>query len=195
MDHGGAQSRARSLGVRRGPRHRRRGRARAGGPRSPPRRAAAPAASATARGAIAASTPIDRDRSAVIAAPGLSLGAAAIHLAAAPSHYVELGDLGAGFLAAAVLQAAWARSILGGATRRTIVSGSRSTRRSSCAWLVSRTIGLPVGPTPGVAEPVGLPDGARVAFEVLISPGLAVRWLDVDRAPVRQVARRGRSSR
>jgi hypothetical protein len=111
----------------------------------------------------------------------LSLGAAAIHLAAAPSHYVELGDLGAGFLVAAALQAAWARSILGGASRRTLVVGAAINATIVAAWVVSRTWGLPVGPTPGVPEPIGLPDGASTAFELLLLGGLAIRALDLDR--------------
>ena len=121
------------------------------------------------------------DRSPAVILAGLSLGAAAIHLVAAPPHYVELGDLGAGFLAAAVLQAAWARAILRGTSSWTIAAGFAINISILCAWLLSRTIGLPVGPTPGLAEPVGLPDGAATAFELLLVAGLAIRWLAIDR--------------
>jgi hypothetical protein len=123
--------------------------------------------------------PVERSTSAILA--GLSLGSAAIHLAAAPSHYVELGDLGAGFLVAAVLQAAWARSIVGGSSRRTVAAGVAINAGIIVAWAVTRTVGLPVGPTPGIAEPVGLPDGASTVFELLLLVGLAIRWLDLDR--------------
>ena len=127
----------------------------------------------------APSHPVERSTAAILA--GLSLGAAAIHLAAAPSHYVELGDLGAGFLAAAALQAAWARSILRGATPRVIAAGAAINATIVVAWAVTRTLGLPVGPTPGVAEPVGLPDGASTVFELMLIVVLAVRALDLDR--------------
>ena len=56
-------------------------------------------------------TPIERPLALsipVAVAVALSLGAAAIHLAAGPSHVEELGDLGLGFYWAALFQAGWA---------------------------------------------------------------------------------------
>ena len=125
----------------------------------------------------------DGDRSPLIILAGLSLGAAAIHLSAAPSHYVELGDLGAGFLVAAGLQAAWARAILGGASRRSIVAGLAINAAIVAAWGLTRTIGLPVGPDPFVAERIGLPDGASTAFELLLLAGLAALAVSGKRIP------------
>jgi hypothetical protein len=131
-------------------------------------------------------TPHPVERSTAVILAGLSLGAAAIHLVAAPSHYVELGDLGAGFLVAAVLQTAWARTILRGASRRAMATGIAINAAIVVLWAVTRTIGLPVGPTPAIAEQVGLPDGASTAFELLLLAGLAIRWLDLDRRVVRR---------
>jgi hypothetical protein len=111
----------------------------------------------------------------------LSFGAAAIHLIAAPPHYVELGDLGAGFLAAAAFQAAWGIRVLHAPADRVIWLGIVGNLAIVATWVVSRTIGLPIGPGAFIAEPVGLPDGASTAFELLIVAGLAVRLLDVDR--------------
>jgi hypothetical protein len=125
---------------------------------------------------------IERSTAAILAT--LSLGAAAIHLAAAPSHYVELGDLGAGFLVAAALQAAWARAILGGTSRRVVAWGIAINGTIAALWLLSRTAGLPIGPSAGIPEPVGLPDGASTAFELLLLAGLAARALDLDRRVV-----------
>src|SRR5262245_37295719 len=121
------------------------------------------------------------DRSGAVILATLSLGAGAIHLAAAPSHYVELGDLGAGFLLAAALQAAWARSVVLGQSRRTLIVGALINAAIVAAWAVSRTAGLPLGPTPGIAEPVGLPDAASTVFEVLLLGGIAVRARGSDR--------------
>lgn len=121
------------------------------------------------------------DRSLAVMLAGLSLGAAAIHLVAAPPHYAELGDLGAGFLAAAVLQAAWARAILRGTTSRTIAAGFAINASILAVWLASRTIGLPVGPTGRLVEPVGLPDGAAATFELLLLAGLGARATALDR--------------
>jgi len=147
------------------------------------RRRATPIAAAAPEAEVTLSTvtpaPVERSMAWILAI--LSLGAAAIHLAAAPSHYVELGDLGAGFLVAAVLQARWARSILGAASRRTNVVGAAINATIVVAWVVSRTWGLPVGPTPGVPEPIGLPDGASTTFELLLLGGLAIRALGLDR--------------
>lgn len=108
---------------------------------------------------------------------GLSLGAAVIHLVAAPSHFIELGDLGAGFLAAAVFQAAWARAALAGPSERTAAIGILGNAGIVAAWAWARTIGLPVGVEAGRPEPVGLPDGAATVFEILIILTLATAWL------------------
>jgi hypothetical protein len=130
-----------------------------------------PISASPSRGPAATESP---DRSFVVMFAGLSLGAAAIHLVAAPPHYVELGDLGAGFLVAAVLQAAWARSILRGASSRTVLAGAAINVAILLVWVVSRTAGLPLGPLAGVPEPVGYPDGAAATFEVMILVGLAI---------------------
>jgi hypothetical protein len=131
------------------------------------------------------------DRSSVVILASLSLGAAVLHLAAAPSHYVELGDLGAAFLVAATLQAAWARSLLAGAKARVVASGLVINGVIVGTWAVSRTIGLPVGPDAFVAEPVGLPDGAATAFELLLVAGLAARALGLDGRLARRVPATG----
>jgi hypothetical protein len=108
---------------------------------------------------------------------GLSVGAAVIHLVAAPSHFLELGDLGAGFLAAAVFQAAWARAVLGGLSERAAAIGILGNTAIVAAWVWARTIGLPVGVEAGRPEPVGLPDGTATLFEILIILALATGWL------------------
>jgi hypothetical protein len=56
------------------------------------------------------------------------------------------------------------------------------------AWTWTRTVGLPIGAFAGSAEPVGYPDGASVAFELLLVVGLAARWLGVDVAAARHAA-------
>ncbi len=129
------------------------------------------------------------DRSLVWIVASLSLGAAAIHLAAAPHHYAELGDLGAGFLVAGVFQAVWARSLLRSTTRRTAWVGIVVNMAIVVAWATSRVIGLPVGPQPWTPEAIGLPDAASTIFELLILGGLAVRLFGIDRTAT---ARRGR---
>jgi hypothetical protein len=135
----------------------------------------------------------DVRRTLVIILAGLSAGAAIIHLAAAPSHYREIGDLAAGFVVAAAFQAAWIRWCLAGPSRSTIAIGIAGNLAIVAAWTWTRTIGLPVGAFAGSPEPVGYPDAASVVFELLLVAGLVVRWLEIDvalsrRSLVRAVA-------
>jgi len=98
-------------------------------------------------------------------AVGLSAGAAVIHLVAAPDHYLELGDLGAGFLAAAAFQGWWAVRAHGDLSRRLVDLGIVVNLAIIAAWAWSRTVGLPVGPFVGGPEPVSFPDAVCTAFE------------------------------
>jgi hypothetical protein len=123
----------------------------------------------------------------------LSAGAAVIHLVAAPSHVAEIGDLAAGFVAAALFQAAWIRWCLGGPSRRTILIGIAGNGAIVVAWALTRTIGLPIGALAGRPEPVGYPDAASVVFELLLIACLTARALGIDvalsaRAKARTVA-------
>ncbi|HLO35181.1 MAG TPA: hypothetical protein VK194_03830 [Candidatus Deferrimicrobium sp.] len=129
-------------------------------------------------------------RSLVMIMAGLSAGAAVIHLVAAPSHYREIGDLAAGFLVSAAFQALWIRWLLAGPSRRTMAIGIIGNLAIIAAWAWTRTIGLPVGELAGSPEPVGYPDAASVAFELLLVAGLAVRRLDLDLAISRWPAAR-----
>jgi hypothetical protein len=137
-----------------------------------------PPASASASPAIG--------RSIALILAGLSAGAAVIHLVAAPGHYVELGDLGAGFLVAAALQGAWIRWCLAGPSRRTALAGIALNVAILGAWAWTRSVGLPVGPFAGGPEPIGLPDGASVVFELLLVAGLVPIALQLDLAASRR---------
>lgn len=107
----------------------------------------------------------------------LSLGAAAIHLAAGPAHVEALGDLGLGFYGAALFQVGLAIGLLragalapGRWIRRVGLAG---TAAISSAWLVSRTVGLPL--VPGGVEPVGTADLIATILQLGIIVGL-VGW-------------------
>jgi len=129
-------------------------------------------------------------RSLVLILAGLSGGAAVIHLAAAPNHYDELGDIAAGFLISAAFQALWVRWCLAGPSRATMAIGIAGNLAIVAAWAWTRTVGLPMGPFAGSAEPIGFPDAASVAFELLLVGGLVARWLDLDLALARRGAAR-----
>ena len=104
---------------------------------------------------------------------GLSVGAGAIHLAAAPHHSREIGEVGAGFLVAGLFQLAWARAWLVGPSPRLALVGILGTVAILGAWALTRTIGLGVAGLGAGPERIGLPDGAATVFEVLLLAGLA----------------------
>lgn len=104
----------------------------------------------------------------------LILGAAAIHLSAAPGHLQEYVPFGALFIAVGIAQAflglaAWLRP-----SRRVFVAAVLIALACLVVWTVSRTAGLPIGPTPGKPEPAGFPDLVTTLFEVTSVPLLLI---------------------
>ena len=98
---------------------------------------------------------------------GLSAGAAAIHLAAAPIHVEELGDLGLTFYWAALIQAVFAVIVLTRAvSRRVAWAGIAANAAFIAAWVVTRTIGWPMlGEGP---ESIGVADGICVVLQAAL---------------------------
>lgn len=113
----------------------------------------------------------------------LSLGAAVIHGAFAPAHFEEAWKFGAFFVACTWLQLAHACVLVNRTSRWVYLAGCLNVAVIA-TWLVSRTVGIPFGPDPGVAETIGLPDLVCTVFEVLIVfgcvsmvVGTRPRWL------------------
>ena len=94
----------------------------------------------------------------------LSLAAAVIHFAAAPSHVEELGLLGLGFVVAGAFQSAWALAWLIEPSRGVLTLGVAGNLAILAAWGWSRTVGLPGLPV----EVVAAPDAAASLFEAAI---------------------------
>ncbi len=107
-------------------------------------------------------------RSLVLIMAGLSAGAAVIHLAAAPGHYAEIGGLALGFVVSGVFQAVWVKACLSGPSSRTMAIGIVVNLAIVATWAYTRTVGLSIGEFAGSPEPIGLPDGASVVFELLL---------------------------
>ncbi len=97
----------------------------------------------------------------------LLVGAAAIHLAMAPSHLGESPVEGAGFLAAAWVQLGLAVAVVARTSRGVLRATVAVNVALVAVWAVSRTAGLPFGEHSGHPETVSLVDGATVALEVL----------------------------
>jgi hypothetical protein len=107
-----------------------------------------------------------------------------IHLAAAPHHYAEIGDLASGFVVAAIFQGAWIRWCLAGPGRGAVMVGILGNLAIVAAWAWTRTVGLPLDGAAGAPEPVAYPDAASAAFELVLVVGLVLRQLALRRAGV-----------
>jgi hypothetical protein len=101
-------------------------------------------------------------------------GAGLIHLAFAPEHLHEYLPLGAGFLAAGVLQLAWAAVITGHESRRLLQLGGVFSLVFVGVYLMSRTTGLPLGPDAFEPEGFGAADLLCCALEVPVGIGALV---------------------
>jgi hypothetical protein len=135
------------------------------------RRAEAPVGT-TPENASAAS-PLLSVSDAMIAAAMLSFGAGVIHAFVVQQHLRETTLFGLFFLVLALLQVAWAVAVRIAPSRGLLVAGAAGSVLIALVWLVSRTIGLPVGPERWAAEPVGLADSISTAFELGVA-GLTV---------------------
>ena len=97
----------------------------------------------------------------------LLLGAAAVHLAVAPSHFGESTVLGAGFVVSAWLQIGLAGAVVVRPSRWVLRATVLTSLVLIAVWAVSRTAGLPFGHDAGRAEAVTFVDGATVALEAI----------------------------
>jgi hypothetical protein len=96
----------------------------------------------------------------------LLVGAGAVHLALAPSHFGESTIEGIGFVVVAWLQLALAVAVLLRPTRTVIFTVIAVSTASIGAWAVSRIWGLPFGEHADHAEKVTVVDGLTVVMEV-----------------------------
>jgi len=102
-----------------------------------------------------------------------SLGTALLHAAFAPGHWAEEWSHGLFFAATAWFQLALAVALVAYPSRRVFALATLNVAVIA-TWVVSRTVGVPVGPNSGVAEDVGLPDSIATALEAVIVLGSAV---------------------
>ena len=111
----------------------------------------------------------------------LSTGAAAIHFTVVPEHTAEFAPFGLAFLAVGFFQVIWAQLYLLRPARLLAATGVVVNGAIVAVWLLSRTVGLPLGPTPWMSEPIGTLDTFASAFEfvliaVVIPMVLPSRW-------------------
>jgi hypothetical protein len=102
----------------------------------------------------------------------LSMGAAVVHFAVIDQHIDEWWLTGTFFALVAAFQLVWALLVLLSPSRLLYVAGAVANALVAVTWVVSRTSGVPVGPTAGEPEAVGLPDVVATAFEVVLALGV-----------------------
>jgi hypothetical protein len=100
-----------------------------------------------------------------------SAGAATIHFAVVDQHLAEYWLFGVFFVAVALAQLGWMVAIVSSPTRPLYVVGALGNALVVLTWVVSRTIGLPLGPHAGDPEAVGVADAVSTAFELVVVIG------------------------
>jgi len=131
----------------------------------------------------------DRNPARVLSAIALaSLAAGAINIAAAATVGRDSAQNLAFFVVVAAAQLVWGAVALARAPRWWLALGAVGNLVVVATWVVSRTVGLPVGEYAGVTLPVGFADGLATALEALTVVG-AVALLVRGRSPARSPAR------
>jgi FtsP/CotA-like multicopper oxidase with cupredoxin domain len=95
----------------------------------------------------------------------LTLGAAAIHFAAAPGHLSEFVPYGVFFICLGFAQVALAAALIVVPARRVYAWALGGTLAVIALWLLSRTTGLPIAPIPWRPETIAFPDFAATLLE------------------------------
>lgn len=101
-----------------------------------------------------------------------SLSAGLIHAMAAVHHWSEWWLFGLGMLAMAVAQVAGAAALGCTSSRLPLVAAIVANVAVVAIWTWSRTTGLPLGPEPGEAEALGVPDAVCTLTELVLTGGL-----------------------
>ena len=109
---------------------------------------------------------IDMDTSLAAIAAALSFGVAAIHLAVIESHLDDGILFAAFFLVIGWFQMLWPLAYFLRRSTTVAVLGLVVNLGITGVWVVSRTVGVPFGPTPWVAEAIGFPDLLATALEL-----------------------------
>ena len=105
----------------------------------------------------------------------LSIATAVIHLAVAGAHFQEYWLFGVFMLVVAWLQLLWAIMAVTRPARWLLSSGAILNVGVIAVYIVTRTAGDVVGPTPNAVEPFGFGDGLCTVLEAAVAIGCG--WL------------------
>ena len=100
-----------------------------------------------------------------------SAGAGAIHFAVIRAHFDEYWFYGLFFIVTGLAQLVWATGVVIRPTRLLLAVGILLNAAIVASWVVTRTVGLLIGPSADEVEPVGLADALASGFEVVIVLG------------------------
>jgi hypothetical protein len=100
-----------------------------------------------------------------------SVAAAVIHFAVAGSHFQEYWVFGVFMLTAGWLQLVWAILAVARPSRAVLCGGAVLSANIIAIYILTRTVGDMVGPTPNEVEPAGFGDVLCTLFEALILIG------------------------
>jgi hypothetical protein len=114
--------------------------------------------------------------------------AAAIHVEASAGHFSEWWLFGIFFAGLAAWQAAWGVLVYRDPSERALLIGAGVSLAVTVLWLVTRTVGIPIGPEQWCPEPAGALDIAATVDEqaiVLLSLGfVSTAWRTRVASPV-----------
>src|SRR5215469_12406933 len=103
----------------------------------------------------------------------ISVAAAVIHFAVAGSHFQEYWLFGVFMLAVAWLQLIWAVGVVARPSAWLLWAGAVINAGIIVIYILTRTVGDMVGPTPHDVEPFGFGDGLCTVLEAFIVAGCA----------------------
>ena len=110
----------------------------------------------------------------------LSAAAGLIHFSAAPAHFSESSLHGSFFVVAGLLQIVAAGLLLRGGGTPLLRATAAGNIAIAGIWVMSRTIGTPVGPQRWTPEAIGFADATCSLIEVLVVAGCLL-MLSADR--------------
>src|SRR6266513_632927 len=119
---------------------------------------------------VAQPAPIGTPRhEALLLTTALAYAAGLIHTIAAVEHVSEFWLFGGFFAGLAAAQFAWGTLAFARPAPRTLIFGAYLASGTVILWLCTRTVGLPIGPTPWQPESAGALDVAATADEIVLA--------------------------
>ena len=134
---------------------------------------------------------VGRDRRDIlrIALAFLSVAAALVHFAVIEQHFTEYWVYGSFFVAVGMFELIWALLIMAVPSRLLYGASIVVNALTIAAYVITRTVGLLVGPSATETEKIGFGDLTTTAFEaVLVLGSMLLLFRTWGRAPVRTAA-------